>query len=81
MSTMEQYLEKLDWYINEQPSVDYPEHTNQAILINQVMAKNPQFHLDHENGNHTIWMSEHHRIVVSRCEEPTLKIYRIERIL
>jgi|688.fasta_scaffold97988_5 hypothetical protein len=72
---------RLEWYLNEQPSFEYPSNTNEAILMNQVMASNPKFWLDHENGNHTVWLSEHHRVVVSRCESKTFSIYQVERNL
>jgi hypothetical protein len=71
---------RLDWYLNEQPDPSYPEHTNKAILLNQLMANNPTFRIDHENGNHTVWMSEDLRVVVSRCDMPTISVYQVERI-
>ena len=35
----------------------------------------PGFILDHQNGNHTVWVSDNLRIVVTRCELPTIMIY------
>jgi hypothetical protein len=44
------------------------------------MASHPLFRIDHENGNHTVWLSEHRRVVVSRCDMPTISVYQVERI-
>jgi len=71
---------RLDWYLNEEPDPSYPEHTNNAILFNEIMASHPLFRIDHENGNHTVWLSEHRRVVVSRCDMPTISVYQVERI-
>jgi hypothetical protein len=66
---------RLEWYLNEQPSFEYPSNTNEAILMNQVMASNPKFWLDHENGNHTVWVMDNIRIVVTRCEDTPISTH------
>lgn len=68
--------ESVQYYINEQNSPEYPEHVNRAIEANRAIASSGEFVLEHQNGNHTVWTTEHLRIVVTRCELPTIMIYK-----
>lgn len=68
--------ESVQFYINEQNSPEYPDHVNRAIEANRAIASSGEFTLEHQNGNHTVWTSNNLRIVVTRCEQPTIHIYR-----
>lgn len=63
------------FYAEEECSSEYPDHTNRAIEANRVLARSGEFSLDHQNGNQTVWTTSRVRIVVSRCEIPTISIY------
>ena len=70
-----QVSDSVQFYINEPTSWDYPEHVNKAIEANRALALSGLFHLDHQNGNHTIWVNDGLRICVTRCETPTVHIH------
>ena len=64
------------FYAEEECSDQYPDHTNRAIEANRALALSGELTLDHQNGNHTVWTTERLRIVISRCELPTIMIYK-----
>ena len=67
--------DSVQFYIEEPNSSEYPDHVNRAIEANRAIALSGEFILDHQNGNHTVWVSDNLRIVVTRCELPTIMIY------
>jgi hypothetical protein len=72
----------VDFFITDYPRHDYPANVNRAIEMNRDLASNG-YRCEHTNGNHTVWMKHQprrgytERIVVSRCELPTVTITRI----
>jgi hypothetical protein len=66
MSTL--VSDSVRFYLDEPTSPDYPHHVNRAIEANRAFAKNG-FILDHQNGNHTVWVMDNIRITVTRCED------------
>jgi hypothetical protein len=61
-------------YKTEQTSQEYPANVNRAIEANKALALSGQFMIEHQNGNHTVWVNDNIRIIVSRCDEPTIYI-------
>ena len=66
MSTL--VSDSVRFYLDEPTSPEYPLHVNRAIEANRAFAKNG-FYLDHQNGNHTVWVMDNIRITVTRCED------------
>lgn len=73
MSTL--VSDSVRFYLEEPTSSEYPDHVNRAIEANRAIALSGEFTLDHQNGNHTVWTTERLRIVVTRCELPTIMVY------
>jgi len=63
-----QVSDSIRFYLDEPTSSEYPHHVNNAIEANRAFAKN-RFYLDHQNGNHTVWVMDNIRITVTRCED------------
>jgi predicted RNA binding protein YcfA (HicA-like mRNA interferase family) len=72
MST--QVSDSIRFYLEEPISSEYPHHVNNAIEANRAFAKNG-FYLDHQNGNHTVWVMDNIRIVVTRCEDTPISTH------